>query len=99
MKLVHLKRNQKTTKINVMKIYQVLKVTKEGQYLVKTCTVLKNAINRAKETVANADVAPAEYQCLQKRKLEDGYFYASVRLLHDGYAIDAEIWKTQVCHE
>lgn len=82
-----------------MKIYQVLKVTKEGRYLVKTCPVLKNAINWAKKTVANADVAPAEYQCVQKRKLEDGYFYASVRLMHDRYAIDAEIWKTQVHHE
>lgn len=82
-----------------MKIYQVLRVTKEGRYLVKTSPVLKSAINRAKETVANADVAPAEYQCAQKRKLEDGYFYASVRLMHDGYAIDAEIWKTQVYRE
>lgn len=82
-----------------MKIYQVLKVTKEGQYLVKTCPMLKSAINRAREIVANTDVAPAKYQCTQKRKLEDGYFYASVRLMHDGYAIDAEIWKTQVHHE
>lgn len=82
-----------------MKIYQVLKVTKEGKYLVKTCPMLKSAINWAEETVANADVAPAEYQCTSKRKLEDGYFYASVRLMHDGYAIDAEIWKTQVYHE
>lgn len=82
-----------------MKIYQVLKVTKEGQYLVKTCPVLKNAINRAKEIVANADVAPAKYQCVQKRKLKNGYFYVSVRLMHNGYAIDAEIWKTQVYHE
>lgn len=82
-----------------MKVYQVLKVTKEGRYLVKTSPVLKSAINRARETVANADIAPAEYQCAQKRKLEDGYFYASVRLMHDRYAIDAEIWKTQVYHE
>lgn len=82
-----------------MKVYQVLKVTKEGQYLVKTCPMLKSAISRAKETVANTDVAPAEYQCVKKRKLENGYFYASVRLMHDGYAIDAEIWKTQVHHE
>lgn len=82
-----------------MKIYQVLKVTKEGKYLVKTCPMLKSAISRAKETVANADIAPAEYQYTSKRKLEDGYFYASVRLMHDGYAIDAEIWKTQVYHE
>lgn len=83
-----------------MKIYQVLKVTKEGKYLVETCTVLKSAISRAKKTVANADIAPAEYQCTSKGKLEDGYFYASVRLLmHDRYAIDAEIWKTQVYHE
>lgn len=82
-----------------MKIYQVLKVTKEGRYLVKMCPMLKSAINRAKETVANTDVAPAEYQCTQKRKLEDGYFYASVRLMHNRYAIDTEIWKTQVHHE
>lgn len=82
-----------------MKIYQVLKVTKEGKYLIKTCPMLKSAINRAKETVANADIAPAKYQCTSKRKLEDGYFYASVRLMHDGYAIDAEIWKSQVYHE
>lgn len=82
-----------------MKIYQVLKVTKEGLYLVKTCPTLKGAINRAKEIVANADVAPAEYQCTRKRKLEDGYFYASIRLMHNGYAIDAEIWKTQIHHE
>lgn len=82
-----------------MKIYQVLKVTREGQYLVKTCPMLKSAINRAKKTVANANVAPAEYQCVRKRKLEDGYFYASIRLMHDGYAIDAEIWKTQVYYE
>lgn len=82
-----------------MKIYQVLKVTKEGKYLVKTCPMLKSAINWAEETVANADIAPAEFQCTSKRKLEDGYFYASVRLMHDGYAIDAEIWKSQVYHE
>ena len=61
--------------------------------------MLKSAVNWAKEVVANADVAPAEYQCVQKRKLGDGYFYASTRLMHDGYAIDAEIWKTQVYHE
>lgn len=82
-----------------MKVYQVLKATKESQYLVKTCPTLKSAINWAKKTVANADVAPAEYQCVQKRKLENGYFYASIRLMHDRYAIDAEIWKTQVYHE
>lgn len=82
-----------------MKIYQVLKVTKEGKYLVKTSPVLKNAISWAKKTVANSDLAPAEFQCTSKRKLEGSYFYASVRLLHDGYAIDAEIWKTQVYHE
>lgn len=90
---------EKQLKIKAMKIYQVLKVTKEGWYLVKTCPMLKSAINRAKKIVANADIAPAKYQCMQKRELEDGYFYASVRLLHDGYAIDAEIWKTQIYHE
>lgn len=82
-----------------MKIYQVLKVTKEGEYLVKIYPMLKSAINRAKEIVANADVAPTEYQCTSKRKLKNGYFYVSVRLMHNGYAIDAEIWKTQVYHE
>nr|DAH92119.1 MAG TPA: hypothetical protein [Microviridae sp.] len=82
-----------------MKIYQVLKVTKDGKYLVKTCPMLKSAVNWAKEVVADADVAPAEYQCTSKRKLEKGYFYASIRLMHDGYAIDAEIWKTQVHYE
>lgn len=82
-----------------MKIYQVLKVTKRGEYLIKTCHGLRSAINRAKETVANADVAPDEHQYASKRKLEEGCFYASVRLVHDGYVIDAEIWKTQVYHE
>lgn len=82
-----------------MKIYQVLKVTKEGQYLVKTTPVLKSAMNRAKETVAYADVAPAEYQRLSKRKLQDGYFYVSIRMIHHGYTIDAEIWKSQVYYE
>ena len=96
---IHLNTTQKQLKIKVMKIYQVLKVTKEGQYLVKTCPMLKSAINWDKKTVANADVAPAKYQCVRRRKLEDGYFYASIRLMHDGYAIDAEIWKTQVYHE
>ena len=32
-----------------MKIYQVLKVTKEDQYLVKTCPMFKSAINWAKK--------------------------------------------------
>lgn len=82
-----------------MKIYQVLKVTKEGEHLITTCPMLKSAINRAKETVAIADAAPAEYQRTSKRKLKDGYFYASVRLMHDGYATDVEIRKTRVHHE
>lgn len=82
-----------------MKIYQVLKVTKNGEYLVKTTPVLKNAMNRAKETVAYTDIAPAKYQCSSKRKLEDGYFYVSIRLINHGYAIDAEIWKSQVFYE
>nr|DAV40462.1 MAG TPA: hypothetical protein [Microviridae sp.] len=82
-----------------MKVYQVLKVTKKGEYLVKTTPVLKSAMNRARETVAYTDIAPAEYQQSSKRKLEDGYFYVSVRLLHDVYAIDAEIWKSQVFYE
>lgn len=100
MESIYLKRDQKKQlKIKTMKIYQVLKVTKEGRYFVKTCSTLKSAINWAKKIVANADVAPAEYQCVRKRKLEDGYFYASVRLMHNGYAIDTEIWKTQVHYE
>lgn len=82
-----------------MKIYQVLKVTKEGKYPVKTCPTLKSAMNRAKETVANADVAPAEYRHASKRKPEDGYFRTSIRLMHDGYATDVEIRKSQTYHE
>lgn len=82
-----------------MKIYQVLKVTREGKYLVKTTRVLKSAMNRAKETVAYTNIAPAEYQCLSKRKLKEGYFYVSIRLMHHEYEIDAEIWKSQVFYE
>lgn len=82
-----------------MKIYQVLKVTKEGKYLVKTTPVLKRAMDRIKKTVAYADIAPAEYQRSSKRKLEDGYFYVSIRLIHRKYTIDAEIWKSQVFYE
>lgn len=82
-----------------MKIYQVLKVTKEGKYLVKTTPVLKSAMNRARDVVAYTDIAPAEYQRSSKRKLESGYFYVSIRMMHQGYAIDAEIWKSQVFHE
>lgn len=82
-----------------MKIYQVLKVTKEGKYLVKNTRVLKNAMNQAKETVAYTDIAPDECQCLSKRKLKDGYFYVSIRLIHHEYEIDAEIWKSQVFYE
>lgn len=82
-----------------MKIYQVLKVTKEGGYLVKMTPVLKSAMDWAKKTVAHTDIAPNEYQCLSKRKLKDGYFYVSIRLIHHGYEIDAEIWKSQVFYE
>lgn len=82
-----------------MKIYQVLKMTREGKYLVKTTPVLKSAMNQARDTVAYADIAPDEYQRLSKRKLEDGYFYVSIRLIHLGYEIDAEIWKSQVFYE
>lgn len=82
-----------------MKIYQVLKVTKEGQYLVEVTPVLKNAMNRAQRAVAYTDVAPIECQCLSKRKLEDGCFYVSIRLINHKYAIDAEIWKSQVFYE
>lgn len=79
-----------------MKTYQVLKVTREGKYLVKTTTSLKSAIDRAKETIAYADIAPAEYQRSSKRKLEKGYFYVSIRLVHRRYEIDAEICKSEV---
>lgn len=82
-----------------MKIYQVLKTTKEGKRLVTTCPMLESVINWAKETVAIADAAPADYQRTSKRKSKDGYSYASVRLMHDGYAIDVEIRKTRVHHE
>ena len=82
-----------------MKTYQVLKVTKEGEYLVKTTPVLKSALNRSQEIIAYADIAPAKYQRLSKRKLEDGYFYMSIRLIHQKYTIDAEIWKSQVFYE
>lgn len=80
-----------------MKTYKVLKVTKKGQYLVGMTPVLKNAMNRAKEAVAYTDIAPAEYQ--SKKDLKDGYFYVSIRLIHHGYEIDAEIWKSQVFYE
>ena len=76
-----------------MKIYQILKVTKEGKYLVRTTLVLKSATDRAKKTVAYKDIAPAEYQRLLKRKLEDGCSPVSIRLTHHGCAIDVEIWK------
>ena len=82
-----------------MKIYQVLKVTKEGEYLVKTTPVLKCAMDRAREAVAYTNIAPAECQCWSKRKLKDGYFYVSIRLIHNKYTIDAEIWKSQVFYE
>lgn len=82
-----------------MKIYQILKVTKEDQYLVETTPVLKDAMDRARETVAYTDIAPAKYQRLSKRKPEDGFFYVSIRLIHYKYAINAEIWKSQVFYE
>lgn len=99
MQIVYLNVIKKNTKINDMNIYQVLKVTKEGKYLVKTSPVLKSAINWAKKTIVNADLAPAEFQCTSKGELKDNYFYVSVRLLNNRYAIDAEIGKTQVYHE
>lgn len=82
-----------------MKIYQVLKVTKEGKHLVKTTPVLKSAMDRAREAVAYTDIAPAKYQRSSRRKLEDGYFYVSIRMIHHRYEIDAEIWKSQVFYE
>lgn len=82
-----------------MKVYQILKVTKEGKYLVGMRPRLKDAINWAKSVVANADIAPAAYQRMSKDGVEDGFFYASVRMLHNRYEIDAEIWKTDIYHE
>ena len=82
-----------------MRTYKVLKVTKKGQYLIGMTPVLKNAMNRAKEAVAYTDIAPAEYQCSSKKDLKDGYFYVSIRRIHDEYTIDAEIWKSQVFYE
>lgn len=82
-----------------MKIYQVLKVTREGMYLVKTTPVLKSAMDRARDTVAYTDIAPAECQRLSKGKPKDGCFYVSIRMVHRGYEIDAEIYKSQVFYE
>lgn len=88
--------NQKT---NVMKVYQVFKVTNGGAYLIGVRSTLKNAIRCAKIAVAMADIASAARQCMPKGEIENGLFYASVRLLHDQYGIDAEIWKTDIYHE
>lgn len=82
-----------------MKIYQVLKVKKGGKYLIKTTPVLKIALDQAKRAVAYTDIAPAEHQRSSKRKLEDGYFYVSIRVVHRKYEVDAEIWKSQVFYE
>lgn len=82
-----------------MKVYQVLKVTDEGGYLVGMRYTLKDAIKCAKMTVANADIAPTTHQCMWKHGVEKGFFYASVRLLQNQYGINAEIWKTDIYHE
>ena len=82
-----------------MKVYQVLKVTNEGKYLVAIRPTLKDAIKCAKRVVANADIAPAAYQCMLKNGVKNGFVYASVRILHNRYGIDVEIWKTDIYHE
>lgn len=82
-----------------MKVYQILKVTNGGKYLVGMRPTLKNAIRCAKTVVADADIAPAAYQCMSKDGVKNGFFYASVRLLQSQYEIDAEIWKTDIYHE
>ena len=82
-----------------MKIYQVLKVTSDGKYLVGMRHTLKDALKCAKAVVANTDVASAIYQRMSKKGVEKGLFYASIRLLQHQYGIDAEIWKTEIHHE
>lgn len=82
-----------------MKVYQILKVTNGGKYLVGIRPTLKDAIRCAKKVVADADIAPAAYQCESKHGVKNGLFYASVRILHNRYGIDSEIWKTDIYHE
>lgn len=82
-----------------MKVYQVLKVTNGGKYLIGMRSTLKDAIRCAKIAVSTANIASAARQCMSKGEVENGFFYVSVRLLHNQYGIDAEIWKTDIYHE
>lgn len=82
-----------------MKVYQILKVTNGGRYLVGMRHTLRDAIKCAKMVVADADVASAMHQCTSEHGVKNGLFYASIRLLQHQYGIDAEIWKTDIYHE
>ena len=82
-----------------MRVYHILKVTNEGERFIGIRSTLRDAIKCAKKVVANADIAPARYQCVLKRRVENGFFYASVRFLNNRYGIDVRIWKTDVYHE
>lgn len=82
-----------------MKTYLILKVTNGGEYLIGMRSALKDAINRAKTIVKNADIAPAAYQRIPKDGIKDGFFYISIRLLQNQYEINAEIWKTDIYYE
>lgn len=96
---LYLSLNRKKNKKQTMRVYQILKVTNEGEYFVGMRSTLKDAIKCAKMVVANADIAPMTYQCTSKHEVKNRFFYASVRLLQSRYEIDAEIWKTDVYHE
>lgn len=82
-----------------MKLYQILKVTDKGAYFVGMRSTLKEAVKRAKTIVANANVAPATHQYMREHGVENGFFYASVRLLQNRDGIGPEIWKTDIYHE
>lgn len=82
-----------------MGVYQILKVTNVGEYLVGTRHTLRDAIRCAKKVVADADIASATYQCTSEHGVKNGLFYASIRLLQNQYGINAEIWKTDIYHE
>jgi len=82
-----------------MDVYQISKVTSEGEYVAGIRHTLEDAIKCAKMVVANADVASAAQQRTSKHKVEDGLFYAKIRLMQQQYEIAAEIWKTDIYHE
>ena len=82
-----------------MDIYEILKVTSEGEYVAGIRHTVEDAIKCAKMVVANADMASAADQHISKHGVENGLFYAKIRLMQQQYAIAAEIWKTDIYHE